>query len=358
MKRGKFVGFTKVLTALALGLVLSLLPIMSSPASLAEAQETDIQVLIDNAPNGGWIQLEYGRYDIGETLVIPSGKSIKISGVGRGTELYCDKPIGDMIYVEPAAYKPDGRPSWGYPPFENDNVEICDLTLIADNAENEEVIGIHIFKRHNASLHNLFGFGTDLVGIKGEFLNNSSITDINFAKVRKGVVLDTDIDDVLVSGVNVQYAQDVGMYFANGHKLSVIGCAIEEATNYGMYFDNVYNSIIDSNIITETYYGTNLRFYTKCDSNIVSNNQLFDAGTKQPNQWAGMRVGGNCDKNMIIGNYSGKFYGDYQMYGIEIQSGAYDNQLVTNLFLGNLGADILDNGTGTIIHQLDGAGVE
>ena len=312
------------------------------------ADDVEIQAAIDALPaGGGRIHLTQGTFTIASTININRGLPTWLSGEGRSTVLATAAAVGDIIYFEPN----DPTPTWGIPPFTNDRLEISNLAIkITSGAD---VNGIHIYYHHNVSIHDNWFEGDNLIGINGTFINNSHFINNFFGKTKCGIFLDTDIDDCIVSGNDVSYATDIGMYFNAGTKILISNNAIEEAGNYGMYFGNVGRSTISNNNVTETYSGPNMFFDTDCENNIISGNHISDAGSHVADTYAGILIAG--DDNLVTHNYLGREYGAFQKYGVELQGSAYRNKITNNWFgeygLRNTTGPILDGGVSTVIRD-------
>lgn len=178
---------------------------------------------------------------------------------------------------------------------------------------------------------NAFGTGASNITIR----NLSVQTTSGGGTGADGIQTNSGSDSLTIENVTVRDSDRFGIYLSNGTDHIVNNCTVEAVENSGIVSGSSRVQIVNSTILGGVSgQGINTG---GTGENIVSNNVI-------QNTDRGINVGSG-DDGIIIGNRIISCASD----GIDVGSNANDNIVAKNRISDSGGADINDNGTGTLL---------
>ena len=305
----------------------------------------------------GRIFISEGDYLISSSIEVSALGHHIFDGEGRATKLYNTSPLTTGIFN----LKPDdtfyGR--------QDQETKISDMMFFSD-ITTSDTYGIYADSRHFLTIENCIFLSTNVsnkftsIYLK-EHINNSIISKNYFTYVKNGIYAPTnDYDDIIIANNVMSYLRNYAIYVTpsfDSEKLLITGNTIEETVKDGLYLANIIDSLITNNQITECYDRHGITLVQDCEDNIVSNNICCANGwnTASGSGKAGITVGANCLRNMIIGNRCGDITHytpprNIQRNGIDIAiASAVDNVIAYNNLKNNTDNAYIDDGTTTTI---------
>lgn len=162
----------------------------------------------------------------------------------------------------------------------------------------------------------------------GESLGNSIISNMVLGSGWAGMIV-YDSDDTVVSGNVVDTCFYSGISVYNSNRVVVSGNTFKWADENGIQIQSSDDCLVSGNAVS-------------CNSRRVDNS------------YSGIYLGGSSDRNLIDGNTVRIGYTSYrQRYGIYVGFSTCNGNVIVNndLYTSGYSAELLNDGTGTIIHN-------